>query len=148
MYLSPDKAAPLNTNTGVQLAIPRLACRLSWKCPVGRIQGLTAATGPRQWTINGPRQCVFYHQFFQPAPEPFNNKSYCPLGFFRNLVDGQIVGEHSGVHKWTIGQRIRLGGQPEALFVVKRLTETNDILVAPGEAALCRIVIFWRFRNG
>ena len=55
-----------------------------------------------------------------------------PLGNFRHIEDGSIVAQHSGVHQWTVGQRIRLGGCKNALFVVSRDPKNHDIIVANG----------------
>ncbi|CAG0913938.1 unnamed protein product [Notodromas monacha] len=54
-------------------------------------------------------------------------------GNFVNLENGEVVGKHSGVHLWTIGQRCRIGGLPEPFFVVDKNPATQDILVVPGE---------------
>ncbi|KAF8770156.1 Mitochondrial tRNA-specific 2-thiouridylase 1 like protein [Argiope bruennichi] len=53
-------------------------------------------------------------------------------GNFINVENNQIVGQHKGVHCWTIGQRCALSGQPSAFYVAERNVETQDILVAPG----------------
>jgi tRNA-uridine 2-sulfurtransferase len=49
--------------------------------------------------------------------------------------DGKIVGEHSGAHYFTIGQRkgLNIGGNPEPLFIIKTDTENNIIYTGQGE---------------
>ncbi len=52
-------------------------------------------------------------------------------------VDGRIVGEHHGLHQWTIGQRHGLaigGGDP--LFVVEKDLEKNIVFVSEQEKDL------------
>lgn len=53
-------------------------------------------------------------------------------GTFVNIETGSIVGEHEGVHCWTVGQRTHLGGLSTAYFVVARDATTQTITVAPG----------------
>lgn len=55
------------------------------------------------------------------------------------MVDtsGKVVGEHSGLHQYTIGQRKRLGIQSkEPLYVVAIHRDTNQVVVGPEEALL------------
>ncbi|HYM10109.1 MAG TPA: tRNA 2-thiouridine(34) synthase MnmA [Bryobacterales bacterium] len=54
-------------------------------------------------------------------------------------ADGQVLGEHSGVHHFTVGQRRGLrvaAGQP--LYVVSIQAESRRIVVGPEEQLLCR----------
>lgn len=53
-------------------------------------------------------------------------------GDFVNIETGEIVGKHRGIHNYTIGQKILLGGQKEALFAVRKMSDKKTILVAPG----------------
>lgn len=53
-------------------------------------------------------------------------------GYFRDIDNGRIVGEHSGIHQWTIGQRCRIGGQLKPYFVARKEPKCGDILVASG----------------
>jgi tRNA-uridine 2-sulfurtransferase len=48
---------------------------------------------------------------------------------------GKVIGEHSGAHYYTIGQRkgLNLGGFPEPLFVIGTDTEKNIIYTGMGE---------------
>lgn len=45
--------------------------------------------------------------------------------------DGRKVGEHEGIHRFTVGQRkgLALGGSPEPLYVIELNPETNDVVV-------------------
>jgi tRNA-uridine 2-sulfurtransferase len=51
------------------------------------------------------------------------------------LLNGEVVGEHSGVSFYTIGQRkgLGLGGPGEPWFVVDKDVETNTVYVERGE---------------
>lgn len=53
-------------------------------------------------------------------------------GNFIDVDTEEIVGSHTGIHKWTLGQRCRISGKSTAYFVAKKLLDTHDILVAPG----------------
>lgn len=48
---------------------------------------------------------------------------------------GKIVGEHTGAHYFTVGQRkgLQVGGKPKPLFVLATDTEANVIYVGQGE---------------
>lgn len=52
-----------------------------------------------------------------------------------NEQDGKIVGEHSGAHYFTIGQRkgLNIGGTPEPLFIIETDTENNIVYTGQGE---------------
>lgn len=54
-------------------------------------------------------------------------------GPIRDLDDGQSLGEHAGLHNYTIGQRIviddRLNTRKKAYFVARKLAEANTIEV-------------------
>lgn len=41
----------------------------------------------------------------------------------------QIIGQHSGVHKWTLGQRARLSGSSKPYFIAKKDVAKNIIYV-------------------
>lgn len=53
-------------------------------------------------------------------------------GDFVDMDTGEIVGQHNGIHNYTIGQNISLGGQKEKLFVLRKMKDKKTILVAPG----------------
>jgi len=72
--------------------------------------------------IGSRRFKSFINDYVVPSP-----------GNFRHVEDGRVVGHHSGVHQWTVGQRLRIGGLTDgALFVVSRDPNSNDIIVANG----------------
>jgi len=72
--------------------------------------------------IGSRRFKSFINNYIIPAP-----------GNFRHVEDGRVVGQHSGVHQWTVGQRIRLASCSDgALFVISRDPKSNDIIVANG----------------
>jgi tRNA-specific 2-thiouridylase len=49
--------------------------------------------------------------------------------------DGKVVGEHTGAHYFTIGQRkgLNIGGTPEPLFIIETDTKNNVIYTGQGE---------------
>lgn len=50
-------------------------------------------------------------------------------------TDGQVVGDHTGAHFYTIGQRkgLNIGGKPKPLFVLQTNVQENVIYVGQGE---------------
>lgn len=52
-----------------------------------------------------------------------------------NISDGKVVGEHSGAHYFTIGQRkgLNIGGTPEPLFIIETDTKNNIVYTGQGE---------------
>lgn len=48
-----------------------------------------------------------------------------------DIVDlhGQRLGQHTGFHTYTIGQRVRLGGLKHKMFVARKNKATNEIVV-------------------
>ncbi len=50
-------------------------------------------------------------------------------GRFVDLETGTVIGDHDGVHQWTIGQRCRIGGLAQAYFVVEKNPVNQDIHV-------------------
>ena len=52
-----------------------------------------------------------------------------------SLSDGKIIGNHSGAHYYTIGQRkgLAIGGYKNPLFVISTNTQTNEIFVGEGK---------------
>lgn len=61
----------------------------------------------------------------------FFNLQYIEIrkGHFIDIDTGQIVGEHNGLHKWTVGQRCRLQNWKLPYFIFKKDIETNNIYV-------------------
>lgn len=62
-----------------------------------------------------------------------------PAEFIKNgaIVDtqGKILGEHSGLHQFTIGQRKGIGiHSKEPLFVISISPDTNEVVVGPEDA--------------
>ncbi|XP_070848202.1 mitochondrial tRNA-specific 2-thiouridylase 1 [Chaetodon trifascialis] len=62
----------------------------------------------------------FILEYLEPKP-----------GNFVSIEDGSVVGTHKGWFTLTLGQRARIGGQREALFVVDKDITTGDVFVAP-----------------
>jgi len=51
-------------------------------------------------------------------------------------LEGQVLGQHKGIHHYTIGQRKGLGiSSKEGLYVVRIVPERNMVVVGPREAA-------------
>lgn len=52
--------------------------------------------------------------------------------------DGRVLGQHPGIHHFTIGQRegLRLGGQREPLYVVELEAESNRVVVGTARELL------------
>jgi len=48
-------------------------------------------------------------------------------------VEGENVGQHEGIHNYTIGQRHGFGGGGGEMFVVEKRVPTNELVVAPGK---------------
>ena len=57
-------------------------------------------------------------------------------------LDGNILGQHGGIIRYTIGQRrgIGVGGMGEPLYVVKLRPETKEVVVGPKEALATRAI--------
>ncbi|CAG9788207.1 unnamed protein product [Diatraea saccharalis] len=53
-------------------------------------------------------------------------------GLFIDIDSGKEVGKHSGLHKWTVGQRCCLANCKQAYFVFKKDLESNNIYVVAG----------------
>ncbi|CAF4855630.1 unnamed protein product [Pieris macdunnoughi] len=53
-------------------------------------------------------------------------------GYFIDIDTGHIVGEHTGIHKWTIGQRCCLRSFKDAYFIFKKDVVSNIIYVVAG----------------
>jgi tRNA-specific 2-thiouridylase len=46
-------------------------------------------------------------------------------------LNGAVLGHHSGLHTMTVGQRARIGGTSQRLFVAAKRADTNEIVVVP-----------------
>ncbi len=57
-------------------------------------------------------------------------------------VDGRVVGEHSGVIHYTIGQRrgLGIGGLEEPLYVVRLDVDTRRVIVGPKDLLATRVI--------
>ncbi|XP_066143682.1 mitochondrial tRNA-specific 2-thiouridylase 1 [Euwallacea fornicatus] len=53
-------------------------------------------------------------------------------GKFIDIDTGQVVGEHQGIHQWTLGQRSRVHGIPEPYFICQKNVKENIIYVVQG----------------
>ncbi|XP_018333111.1 uncharacterized protein LOC108742407 isoform X2 [Agrilus planipennis] len=51
-------------------------------------------------------------------------------GKFVNIENGETVGDHNGIHQWTIGQRAKIDGRSLPFFVARKDLDTNTIYVA------------------
>ena len=52
-------------------------------------------------------------------------------------VDGRVVGQHEGIHRYTIGQRRGIGiAQPRPLYVISINADTNRVVVGSDEELL------------
>uniref|UniRef100_T1H646 tRNA-5-taurinomethyluridine 2-sulfurtransferase n=1 Tax=Megaselia scalaris TaxID=36166 RepID=T1H646_MEGSC len=56
-------------------------------------------------------------------------------GNFIDIDTKKIVGEHNGIHTWTIGQRCRIHSL-NPYYVAKKVPETGDIYVASDEPSI------------
>ncbi|CAB3367255.1 Hypothetical predicted protein [Cloeon dipterum] len=63
----------------------------------------------------------FIDQYLNPVP-----------GQFVDITTHEPVGEHTGIHHYTIGQNCKLPGRKHSYFVVDKNKDTQRILVAPG----------------
>lgn len=50
-------------------------------------------------------------------------------GSFIDIDTGQVVGQHGGLHKWTVGQRCCLADHKDAYFIYRKDLDTNNIYV-------------------
>lgn len=53
-------------------------------------------------------------------------------GNFVDVDTGKILGRHNGVHQFTLGQRCRIAGGPQAYYVCQRDAKSQTILAARG----------------
>ncbi|KAL1462053.1 hypothetical protein MTO96_027321 [Rhipicephalus appendiculatus] len=73
---------------------------------------------------------AFVEQYLEPRP-----------GSFVDMETGKIVGTHTGVHSWTVGQRCHIGGCPVAYYVAWLCPRTQCISVVPGQH---HPALYWR----
>lgn len=60
----------------------------------------------------------FYFKYIDNKPGPFID-----------LDTGLTIGEHQGIHHWTLGQRCCIGGLEKPYFIAKKIVLTNEIYV-------------------
>lgn len=53
-------------------------------------------------------------------------------GTFVDIETGNVIGEHDGFHNFTIGQGILKQGQPQKLYVLRKMPDQETILIAAG----------------
>ncbi|KAH8366609.1 hypothetical protein KR084_006467 [Drosophila pseudotakahashii] len=53
-------------------------------------------------------------------------------GPFLDIDSGAVVGQHEGIHQWTVGQRCRLSSYRQPYFVARKDAAINAIYVAAG----------------
>lgn len=53
-------------------------------------------------------------------------------GDFVDVDTGTVVGQHNGIHNYTIGQNVKLSGVKNKLFAVRKMPDNKTILVASG----------------
>ncbi|KAH8387362.1 hypothetical protein KR093_006594 [Drosophila rubida] len=53
-------------------------------------------------------------------------------GHFVDVDSGAVVGNHEGIHQWTVGQRCRLSSYLQPYFVARKDPASNSIYVAAG----------------
>ncbi|KAK7033304.1 tRNA-specific 2-thiouridylase MnmA [Favolaschia claudopus] len=73
----------------------------------------------------------FISSYIAPSPGPV-----------RLLSTGKTISEHTGLWNFTIGEKSRILGMPEKMYVVKKDIPSNTIFVAPGRdpSLLCQSV--------
>lgn len=71
--------------------------------------------------IGSRRFQSFINEYVTPKP-----------GKFINVGTGKDEGVHNGIHMWTVGQRCKIAGSNDAMYVVRKNPNTSDIFVAPG----------------
>lgn len=53
-------------------------------------------------------------------------------GKFIDIDTGKVIGNHDGLHNWTVGQGCKISGCLNAYFIARKCTSSNDIFVAAG----------------
>lgn len=53
-------------------------------------------------------------------------------GDYMDIETGEIIGKHDGIHNFTLGQNIKLAGSRDKMFVTRKMTNQQRLLVAPG----------------
>eukprot|EP01134_Creolimax_fragrantissima_P001452 CFRG1452T1 len=63
----------------------------------------------------------FIKKYIEPTPGPI-----------MHLETGRVLGTHSGIHTRTLGERSRLQGMPQSMYVVDKKMDSNALIVAVG----------------
>ena len=50
-------------------------------------------------------------------------------GNFIDIDTDKVVGQHQGIHQWTVGQRANIAGKSKAYFIAKVNVQNQDIHV-------------------
>jgi len=83
--------------------------------------------------------CFAAGQFYTTFLEGYGGVAPSPGKII--LEDGSLLGEHRGLHRYTIGQRKGLEvAYRHALYVVEKRVDENELVVGPKEALACTIV--------
>lgn len=53
-------------------------------------------------------------------------------GTFIDFDTGKVLGKHNGIHHYTVGQGIKLGGMKMKMYVLEKMADNETILVAGG----------------
>lgn len=95
-------------------------------CFVGVRKGFSGFLGKTIW------QCLDVETRSSAHLPATNADSYLPASP-GNIVDanGKVVGRHQGLWRYTVGERARLSGLPEAVFVGRKDPEKNVVVVVP-----------------
>ena len=71
--------------------------------------------------------------------ERYTGKTYAP-GQFKDLT-GNVLGEHKGIIRYTVGQRKGLGlALPRPMYVCKKDVEKNEVILCHKEELVCKEV--------
>ncbi|MBR0414380.1 MAG: tRNA 2-thiouridine(34) synthase MnmA [Clostridia bacterium] len=71
--------------------------------------------------------------------ERYTGKTYAP-GYFKDLA-GNVLGEHKGIIRYTVGQRKGLGlALPRPMYVCKKDVENNEVILCYKEDLVCKEV--------
>ncbi|XP_068630163.1 mitochondrial tRNA-specific 2-thiouridylase 1 [Battus philenor] len=92
---------------------------------IARNEGLLRVANKRDST----GICFIGKRRFQDFIEDFIQTK---KGSFIDIDTGQHVGEHDGIHKWTVGQKCCLPNYKHSYFVFKKNLDTNNIYVVAG----------------
>lgn len=101
-----------------------------------------------EFTKQEIRQLAIENGFSEFASKP-ESQNFFDDGHYQSLfeneekkageivdLNGNIVGNHPGIHNFTIGQRkgLNLGGLPEPVYVIEKDADKNTITVGPKES--------------